>query len=148
MNGFIHTSSAMDYDPSILIVSQQSVWPAKQDPTNNMSFNYNSQVPSSRSSNTKDSTSYIPIFDTSNGMNNLSASQYSKGHPRTFNSSNEPSNFSSSMSSASHIHCSLQGNSQASNKSTGFHVPQQTDNSRTSNSRDESPMVVVQVTDG
>lgn len=128
-NGVMSNTAAMDYDPSILIVSQQAVWP-KTDTIALGNFN------------TANTTQYSSGKDhiTSNQDSNtgLQSSQYYKNH-RTLINKDSPS-------SSTHIHCSIQG-SQLPSKSSYSNLTQSADTARTS-SRDESPMVVVQVTDG
>lgn len=129
-NGIIATSTAaMDYDPSILIVSQQAVWP-KTDTITLGNFN---------TANTSQYSAGKDLISTSQeSSSSLPTTQYYKSH-RTLTSKESPS-------SSTHIHCSMQGPQQPS-KSSYSNLTQAADSTRT-NSRDESPMVVVQVTDG
>lgn len=126
-NGFYQSSSTMDYDPSILIVSQQSVWPKSE----SINYNYNSQPNTRVSASVKDphpSSEPVPV-------SGVPASHYNGRYQRTL-PNDRPS----------HVHCSIQGHT-ISSKSSYTHS-QPSESSRTSASRGESPMVVVQVTDG
>jgi len=125
-------NTAMDYDPSILIVSQQAIWP-KTDTIalGNFSTSSTGQYHSCSGKDRNPDSEKSPY-------NSISTSnQYYKSH-RTLPNKESPS--------STHIHCSIQG-SQQPTKSSYSSLTQTSDNTRTS-SRDESPMVVVQVIDG
>ncbi|XP_067928016.1 dual specificity tyrosine-phosphorylation-regulated kinase 1A-like [Watersipora subatra] len=121
-------TAAMDYDPSILIVSQQAVWP-KTDTIQLGNFN---TVSSGQYTSTKDS-----ITNSQDSSSGLPVAQYYKNH-RTLTNKDSPS--------STHLNCSTQGSHQTI-KTSYSNLTQSSENVRT-HSRDESPMVVVQVTDG
>lgn len=139
-NGIVGSSTAaMDYDPSILIVSQQAIWPK----TDTIALgNFNTACGAGQYHTTKDqlpNSSETATSEPRSSSNSSlpSASQYYKNH-RTLSKE--------SPTSTTHIHCSIQGSQQPNSKSSFSNLSQTTEK-RTS-SRDESPMVVVQVTDG
>ena len=147
-NGIIGSTNAttVDYDPSILIVSQQAIWPKSEAMTIS---GYNSTTVGPHYHHSKDHLSNN--LDSTTSSIPSSHQYYNKNLHRTLASKEIPSTTTSS-SNSSHLHCSIMGSQQptAKNASSYSSLNQAGDNARTSasNNRDDSPMVVVQVTDG